>query len=468
MEIDQSKPKIILLFEQFEDKSMDYKFSNKLLKELTKTKFEDFQKSDLKDYFLKLSSNITFDVPLNIISNNIKAMQLILPFLPKLEIEILNSLWEILQNLINHPLFQLTIPILIRDLIHNNDTFAYHIESLINNVITRMENDAITDTELKLAYMLIKEDFFVTEEENDDKGNKKYSFNTHEVQEFYESLAQYTINILQYHNTISISNYHFVLCFKICYEMIIIKGFIFEIYQEHIADIINEIIDSVFSEKDAFSKYIEKISKLLITFIVFALEKYDIFENIIINTIHYLEMIEKSIFPLETLNILKAIEQIDYPSFKIALWKIINCFNFEKQTYEFSICYAIFIMTYGDDYHSICDYVSVETVLNNIHSSMSMILEALSNTNWKEFDENLPDIFQDYQNQFISKLQIILNEADEIDYPNIKIKKFKELFEKIPNESIYSEMLELYKEWKSSIFGECCKEIDVEEEESNE
>ena len=146
MEIDQSKPKIILLFEQFEEKSMDYKFSNKLLKELTKTKFEDFQKSDLKDYFLKLSSNITFDVPLNIISNNIKAMQLILPFLPKLEIEILNSLWEILQNLINHPLFQLTIPILIRDLIHNNDTFAYHIESLINNVISRMENDAITDT----------------------------------------------------------------------------------------------------------------------------------------------------------------------------------------------------------------------------------------------------------------------------------------------------------------------------------
>ena len=99
---------------------------------------------------------------------------------------------------------------------------------------------------------------------------------------------------------------------------------------------------------------------------------------------------------------------------------------------------------------------------------MSLILEALSNTNWKEFDENLPDIFQDNQIQFISKLQIILNEADEIDYPNIHIKKFEELFEKIPNESIYSEMLELYKEWKSSIFGECCKEIDVEEEESNE
>ena len=69
------------------------------------------------------------------------------------------------------------------------------------------------DIKIKLVYIHIMEDFFVIEGENDGKIYITYLFNTVEVQEYYESFAQDTNNILQQF----LFEIIIILCFKILY-----------------------------------------------------------------------------------------------------------------------------------------------------------------------------------------------------------------------------------------------------------
>ena len=125
-------------------------------------------------------------------------------------------------------------------------------------------------------------------------------------------------------------------------------------------------------------------------------------------SIHGLEMIEKSIYPIKTLDILKTIEQIGYPLFMIVfLWNsLIASFLKSKQMNY----YVLFVMIYGDIYHIICDYVNIMLILYLI-----LFIEVCS-WSWKLFliqirwnlNDNYQMFFQDYQNQFISKIKVIL------------------------------------------------------------
>ena len=76
---------------------------------------------------------------------------------------------------------------------------------------------------------------------------------------------------------------------------------------------------------------------------------------------HGLEMIEKSIYHIETLDILKTIEQIEYPLLMIVFLRnsLIASFLKSKQMNY----YVLFVITYGDNYHIICYYVNIMLIL---------------------------------------------------------------------------------------------------------
>ena len=125
-------------------------------------------------------------------------------------------------------------------------------------------------------------------------------------------------------------------------------------------------------------------------------------------SIHGLEMIEKRVYHIETLNILKTIEQIEYPLFMIVfLWNssIASFLKSKKMNY-----YVLFVITYGDNYHIICDYVNIMLIFYLI-----LYIEVCL-WSWKLFliqiiwnlKDNYQMFFQDYQNQFIYKIKVIL------------------------------------------------------------
>ena len=71
-------------------------------------------------------------------------------------------------------------------------------------------------------------------------------------------------------------------------------------------------------------------------------------------SIHGLEIIEKSICPIETSDILKTIEQIEYALLMIVFLRnsLIASFLKSKQ-----------MNCYGDNYHTICDCVNIMLIL---------------------------------------------------------------------------------------------------------
>lgn len=78
-------------------------------------------------------------------------------------------------------------------------------------------------------------------------------------------------------------------------------------------------------------------------------------------SIHGLEMMEKRVNHIETLNILKTIEKIEYPLFMIVfLWNSSIASFLKSKKMNF---YVLFVITYGDNYHIICDYVNIMLIL---------------------------------------------------------------------------------------------------------
>ena len=72
-------------------------------------------------------------------------------------------------------------------------------------------------------------------------------------------------------------------------------------------------------------------------------------------------MFEKSIYPIETSDTLKNIEQIEYALLMIVFLRnsLIASFLKSKQMNY----YVLFVMTYGDNSHIICDYVNIMLIL---------------------------------------------------------------------------------------------------------
>ena len=387
----------MFLFGELEKNSNNLNFFQELLELLKIFNLEIYGEETIHDFFIKLARNIQFEISLPVIRSVIKAMQIVIKYLAKPDINILNEIWEKLKLLMSNPLFQEIIPDLIVNFIKRTPEFAESITDLLENIINRAHESPITDSEIYLSYYLIKRCYGIEERKNCDGSQTIYSFTLPQIEMLYETLVDYTINVFANIKSFMVSNYQFTLCFKICYEILIVKGMEFEVYQQNLTNIIIEVCDFSLANKDSYKEYIIKISKALMPFILHALQYDNIFETIIGSVVEYLLSIDSDIFPNDTLNILEIIAGVDYSNYQMEIWKIFHSFCLEIHDYEFSVNYAIFFMTYGDEYiktHSILD---VSNILNHLYSCISKLFEAITETEWEDNFPNLLQIFYDLQ-----------------------------------------------------------------------
>ena len=140
----------------------------------------------------------------------------IVPYLMDINIDTCNQILNILQNFINGSLFKSIIPAIINDLVKKLPEFAYDIGALIENIIGRAKEKKIYDSELELVFSLIHGCFFI-----DKNADDQFEFNGIEVEELYNTISFYIVNIILRNREYSIGIYHLTLCIEIWYEIII-------------------------------------------------------------------------------------------------------------------------------------------------------------------------------------------------------------------------------------------------------
>ena len=387
----------------------------------------------------------------------------IVPYLMDINIDTCNQILNILQNFINGSLFKSIIPAIINDLVKKLPEFAYDIGALIENIIGRAKEKKIYDSELELVFSLIHGCFFI-----DKNADDQFEFNGIEVEELYNTISFYIVNIILRNREYSIGIYHLTLCIEIWYEIIIQQNLELDSFKENMQIMILEILS-----KNIINY--EKITNYIVPITYYTLNHFECNEEFVEEVLIYVSKIQSTKYnPLQIIDILNIIEKMNYLTFRDRLWEIANKIEFEQLQYEFSIYYAIFFINHGIEFDYTHNLVCADTLLENIQSSMSMLLDALINTDWEEHFGELFNLFIDYQHSFIEQLSLILQYGYQCDYDNIRFpikKKLKTLFGKIMEKNlaidgnIMHAMHCIFQQWIITIFGEDYNDLEDEYEE---